>query len=279
MYNKVFADETLLLPPLPEAGERPLSPRNGSISKSSTPLILQESRFGSKDSSPVIQQEGRMASPVYSDNSAANQSAYVLPPLRVGPRVAGAESRPSISSQASHASAAPTSSSHAHTSSIEGAGSSHRGGGILLNANNHIGRSNSTKINGNNPITPRKPEEPLASPSTAKQSQFSRPYSVASGGTERMSDSSEQVDGSSLSNLALTPIPASPPPVSINVTGPGSTAGKSRSSSIVSGSSRISQNERLNGETTPSRGVSPAPTPTPTQKREGLRRFGSLLRR
>ncbi|BEI88066.1 uncharacterized protein CcaverHIS019_0107840 [Cutaneotrichosporon cavernicola] len=215
LYNKVYADEILLLPPLPEADDLDaLSPRPSTRSKEPSPIILQEER---------------VASPASDAPSPESTDAYALPSLRVGPsrghtRLEGfGEHRPSLSSVSIGGSTSI--SSHARGSSTASAEAPK--GGILLNPTS-LGRGASMRQNGH-----ARPSE--GEPLTAKQSTFQRSFSAASNHTERRpSEGKERSDHGPLWTMA------GPPPAPSS----GAAGTSTRSNTANSTSSAITESSR-----------------------------------
>lgn len=246
VYNKVYADEILLLPPLPEADD--------------LDALSSRPSMRSKEPSPLIIQEERVASPVSDAPSRASSGNYALPSLRVGPSRPGerpGDHRPSLSSISIAGSAGA--SSHARGSSTASAEAPK--GGILLNATSTLGRTPSTRINGH--ARPSEDDTPL----TAKQSSFPRSFSVASSTTteRRPSESKERSDSNPLWGMT------SPQPPPAPSSGAAGTAARPSTSTRTSTSTSGAITES-SYETNASAGSS-----TPGRQ-QGLRRFGSLLR-
>jgi dedicator of cytokinesis protein 3 len=219
LYQKAYADEIAVLPPLGE-GDSPV-PAHSHLHPSPT-LPSGSGPSGSKHASatPALAHLGRAPSPVESETSHVRNS-YVLPPLRVGPRTPQpaatvTEPRPSFSNSIS-------SSGHTRNSpSLDHGG--HPGRGILLSptlgsvTSLTRGLSMTKRQNGHGyghgharaSITTSIGEDSVPSTSTSRAPTFGRSYSQAS--TSRVSESTERDDD-------FGPLPTSPAAVSTTAFG------------------------------------------------------------
>lgn len=278
LYNKAYAEEILILPPM--------SDDDGLLSP------LSPTAPSTRDVSPVIASLARVSSIPESDGTKSRDS-YVLPALRVGPRGTMHQTQPSVTSVAS---ASVASSAHGHSNSVRKASADGGLPGILLTHTSGLQRSGSRRTNGNGHIPRASDDSQSVTPSTAKvPPQFQRSFSMASAVTSRMSMSMSEAGDRPMTPPAWSPAPA--PASSLSVpqattplpttpttpTGPAVAsappsamrATPSTRASMMSGSPGAGADR--NGAPAP---AGPVAAAAAAAKRENtLKRFGSLLRR
>lgn len=260
-YNKVFAEESLHLPPIEEADLPPMSPALA------TPLASAHTTPHMADMA-TVPNVPRPASPALTEDEAVNssgQSSYTLPTLRLGPQTPTTESHSTLTNP-SISSIGPSSYGRSSISNGElPPAAPRRGTGILVNSvgasqssisvslsrGDSLKRANGHSLSksskdfmefGNGSITPRSNHIPR---SLSTSTSATAPRGTVEEEIDDLLPLPNRVNGRLHSTSSRSSLPAMPPVPPV--------------------------------PEEPKRGNMPPPVTTTPSK--GLRRFGSLLRR